>query len=318
MKSNKNNIIQALSRRSLLAGTALCGLGLALKPALTLAAQASVQTSLVRDNIHLISGAGCNVVVAVGSDSVLVVDGGHEDYSAAVLAEIDRLGQGKPVTALFNTNWRPEHCGLNEHFGSLGTRIIAHENTRLWQSNDFYVSWEDRHYRPMAPTAQANSTFYKQDSLTFAGSSVDYGFISQFHTDGDIYVYFRESNVIVLGDMLTVNAYPLLDYVSGGWIGGAQKTTAELLQMTDAQTLLVPAVGAIQQRPALEVQQQMLDLAYEKVADAYRTGRSLDQFMATSPMSEYDSIYGDASLFVQLLYRGTWYHVPGRAIPGII
>ena len=165
------------------------------------------------------------------------MDGGHQDYSAAVLAEIDRLGQGKPVTALFNTNWRPEHCGLNEHFGSLGTRIIAHENTRLWQNNDFYVSWEDRHYRPMAPTAQANSTFYKQDSLTFAGSSVDYGFISQFHTDGDIYVYFRESNVLVLGDMLTVNAYPLLDYVSGGWIGGAQQTTAGLLQLTDAQTL---------------------------------------------------------------------------------
>jgi len=318
MKSNKNDIIQGLSRRRLLAGTALCGLGLAIKPSLSLAAQANVQTSLIRDNIHLISGAGCNVVVAVGADSVLVVDGGHQDYSSAVLAEINRLGQGKPVSTLFNTNWRPEHCGLNEHFGSLGTRIIAHENTRLWQNNDFYVSWEDQHYHPMASTAQANSTFYKQASLTFGGGNVDYGFISQFHTDGDIYIYFRESNVLILGDMLTVGAYPLLDYVTGGWIGGAQQTTAGLLQLTDAQTLIVPADGAIQQRQALEIQQQMLDLAYEKVADAYRTGRSLDQFMATSPMSEYDGIYGDASLFVQLLYRGTWYHVPGRAIRGII
>ncbi len=318
MKSYKNNIIQGLSRRSLLTGTALCGLSLAITPSLSVAAQATVQTSRIRDNIHLISGAGCNVVVAVGIDSVLVVDGGHRDYSSAVLAEIDRLGQGKPVTALFNTNWRPEHCGLNEHFGSMGTSIIAHENTRLWQNNDFYVSWEDQHYHPMASAAQANSTFYKQASLAFGDGSVDYGFISQFHTDGDIYIYFRESNVLVVGDMLTVGAYPLLDYVTGGWIGGAQKTTAGLLQMTDAQTLIVPADGAIQQRPALEVQQQMLDLAYEKVADAYRSGKSLDQFMAASPMSEYDGIYGDASLFVQLLYRGTWYHVPGRAIRGII
>ncbi len=318
MKSNKNNVIQRPGRRRLLAGTALCGLGLSVSPSLMLAAQKTLETSLIRDNIYLISGAGSNVVVAVGPDSVLVVDGGHRDYSSAVLAEIDRLGQGKPVAAMFNTNWRPEHCGLNEHFGSMGTRIIAHENTRLWQNNDFYVSWEDQHYHPMPASAQANSTFYKQATLALGDATVDYGFISQFHTDGDIYIYFRESNVVILGDMLTVGTYPLLDYVTGGWIGGAQQTTTGLLEMTDAQTLIVPAVGGLQQRPALEVQQQMLDFAYEKVADAYRSGRSLDQFMASSAMSEYDGIYGDASLFEQLLYRGTWYHIPGRAVRGII
>ena len=88
--------------------------------------------------------------------------------------------------------------------------------------------------------------------------------------------------------------------------------------MADADTLIVPGNGDIRRRADVELQQQMLDLAYEQVAEAYRNGRSLDQFMAARPMAEYDTTYGDSTLFVELLYRGAWYHVTSRAIPGII
>jgi glyoxylase-like metal-dependent hydrolase (beta-lactamase superfamily II) len=170
----------------------------------------------------------------------------------------------------------------------------------------------------MPAAAQANDTFYKSASLTLDNETLQFGLISQFHTDGDIYVHFPESNVLITGDMMTVGTYPLLDYVTGGWINGAQACTTGLLAIADADTLIVPADGPVQRRPALEIQQQMLDHAYQKVADAYRNGRSLDQFMAAAPMADYDDLYGDPALFVELLYRGTWYHVPGRAIQGII
>lgn len=316
MNFDKHTPTKTLNRRTLLAGATLGGLGLALPGILS--AQASLAITPVRNDIHLVTGAGCNVIVAVGPDSVILVDGGLPEYSDALLAAIDNLAPGKPVQALFNSNWRPEHCGLNYSLGPQGATIIAHENTRLWQNNDFYVNWEDRHYTPMPAAAQANATFYKTGSLALGSETVDYGLISQFHTDGDLYVFFPDSNVLITGDMMTVGAYPLLDYITGGWINGAQRCTAGLLEMADADTLIVPATGAVQGRGTLEVQQQMLDTAYDAVANAYRTGRSLDQFMASAPMADYDGIYGDSALFVELLYRGTWYHVPGRAIQGII
>ena len=234
------------------------------------------------------------------------------------MQEINNLAQGRPVETIVNTNWRPDHCGLNTLLGARGTTIIAHEKTRLWQNNDFFVNWEDRHYQPMPTDAQANRTFYKTDSLVLGDETVDFGWISQFHTDGDIYVHFRQANILVVGDMLGVGTYPLLDYITGGWIGGAQECTRALLDMTNEDTLIIAANGDVQNRAALEVQMQMLDHAYEQVANAYRTGRSLDQFMATAPMADYDAIYGNSELFSELLYRGTWYHVPGRAIQGII
>jgi cyclase len=316
MNFDRRDRTRALNRRTLIAGATLGGLGLAL-PRIVMA-QGALATIPIRNSIHLVTGAGCNVVVAVGPDSVLLIDGGLPEHAEAVMVAVERLAPGKPVQALFNSNWRPEHCGLNYILGPQGTAIIAHENTRLWQNNDFTVPWEDRHYTPMPAAAQANDTFYKTGSLTLGNEKVDYGLISQFHTDGDLYVHFPDSNVIIMGDMMAVGTYPLLDYVTGGWINGAQKCTNLMLEMADADTLIVPAIGTVQGRGMLEVQKQMLDTAYDAVANAYRTGRSLDQFMASVPMADYDGIYGDPSLFVELLYNGTWYHVPGRAIQGII
>lgn len=314
IKAMKNS--KRLSRRHVLKNTALGSLLLGLSP--TLFAQQEPSVSPLGSNLSLLTRQGRNVVVAVGNDAVVVVDGGHETDSAALMQEINNLAQGKPVTTLFNTNWRPEHCGLNYLLGPAGATIIAHENTRLWQNNDFFVAWENRQYHPMPKLAQANKTYYKTGQLTLDGAAVEYGTISQFHTDGDMYIHFKDSNVLVVGDMLTVGTYPLLDYVTGGWIGGAQESTRALLELADADTLIIPASGEVQGRAALEAQLQMLDHAYDMVANAYRTGRSLDQFMATSPMADYADMYGNADLFTELLYRSTWYHVTSRAVPGII
>lgn len=306
-----------LSRRDLLVNAALGGMALVLPAGLSAQSNPVASTPL-RNNIHLISGAGSNIVAAVGDESVVLVDGGLQHNATAVLAEVERLAEGRPVRALFNTNWRPEHCGLNHALGPEGTPIIAHENTRLWQNNDFYVAWEDRHYTPMPVNTQANQTFYESGELVLDDETLAYGHIGQCRSDGDIYVRLIESNILVAGGMMTVGTYPVLDYVTGGWINGARDGTEGLLAMADADTLIVPASGPVQRRPALENQQQMLDHAYDQVAGAFRTGRSLDQFMATAPMADFDAVYGDSTLFVALLYRGTWYHVPERAVPGII
>lgn len=305
-----------LKRRDLLGHAALGTLAMALPSGLL--AQPALTTTALRNDIYLINGAGAQVLVAVGPDAVVVVDGGLPAQASALLAEVDKLAGGKPVTALFNSNWRPEHCGLNHELGPRQVRIIAHENTRLWQGNDFTVKWEDRHYAPVPAQARANDTFYKTGSLSLGSETIAYGLLGACHTDGDIYVYFQNANILFAGDTVTVGSYPVLDYVTGGWINGARESTDRLLAMADADTLIVPSQGPVQSRQTLEDQAQMLAHAYDQVANAYRTGRSLEQFRESRPMADFTATYGDSSLFEELLYRGVWYHVPGRAVPGII
>ena len=281
------------------------------------AATTFIKTDLAK-GVMLLQGAGTNVVVADTSDGVVIVNGGSQDKAADLLAEIKKLTNNKPIKALFNTNWRPEHAGLNYLLGSTGTLIYAHENSRLYQNADFYVEWQDKQYKPMPKQAQANKTFYTNGSLKVGDETIEYGFISQANTDGDIYVKFTKADVLVVGDMVVPGGYVMLDYATGGWINGAQKTTDGLLALCGPATKVIAATGGVLGKPALQEQVEVLKVAYEAVAKAFQSGRSLEEFRKSDPMKDYKARYGNPDLFLALLYRGTWYHVPGRAVRNIV
>lgn len=305
-----------LKRRDILKGLGVTALGLQLP--LPASAQGALTTTDLGGGLTLIGGAGSNVVVAQAPDAVVIVGGGHPDHAEALLAEIDRLTGSKPVSALFNTNWRRENCGLNTILGPQGTPILAHENTRLWQNADFRAEWQKTNYTPWPKNEQANKTFYQNGSMPFGSATIEYGLFGQCSTDGDIYVRFPSADVLVVGDMLVTDGYLLLDYVTGGWINGAQKTNTGLLGLTSDTTKVIASTGGVFGKAELEAQGAMLDHAYAKVAEAFQTGRSLEEFLASDPMAEFRPTRGDPTLFITLLYQGTWYHVPGRAVRNII
>lgn len=305
--TTRRRILKAFSLSPILAALPLVG-----------RAQMQLTSTPLTASITLISGAGANVVVAVGTDSVVVVNGGSRAAAPAVLAEINRISGNKSISTLFNTNWRPEFSGLNYLLGPQGTTILAHENTRLWQNAEFYVDWQDHQYEPMPKSAQANATFFKTGSLMLDQELIEYGFISQANTDGDIYVHFTNADVLVTGDMLGSDSYVLLDYVTGGWIAGAQKTTAGLIARANANTKVVAAHGAVLGLSHLQEQADMLDHAYEQVSWAFQNGKSIEELLAADPMQDYRARWGDPELFLTLLYKSTWYHVPGRAVRNII
>jgi cyclase len=303
-------------RRALLKGLGATALAWHL-PA-PVSAQGSFTATDLGNGLTLIGGAGSNVVVAEGPDSVVIVGGGQAQHAEALLAEINRLANGKPISALFNTNWRRDNCGLNTVLGPQGTPILAHENTRLWQNAEFRAEWQNTDYTPWPKNEQANQTFYKNDTMTLGGETIEYGNFGQCSTDGDIYVRFANADVLVVGDMLATDTYLLLDYVTGGWINGAQKTNTGLIGLTNDATKVIASTGGVFGKSDLEAQGALLDHAYAKVAEAFQTGRSLEEFIAADPMAEYRQTYGDPTLFLTLLYQGTWYHVPGRAVRNII
>jgi glyoxylase-like metal-dependent hydrolase (beta-lactamase superfamily II) len=122
------------------------------------------------------------------------------------------------VQTLFNTHWHPEQTGLNEAIGKAGKTIIAHENTRLWLSTDITWSWNGQRFKRLPKIAQPNKTFYTTGQLS---PDIRYGYIPDAaHTDGDMYVYFPKQNVLAVGDVVSNQGWPVVDWQTGGWIGG--------------------------------------------------------------------------------------------------
>ena len=48
---------------------------------------------------------------------------------------------------------------------------------------------------------------------------IEYGYLLDAHTGGDAYVYFKDSNVLAVGDVASPVKDPELDWITGAWIG---------------------------------------------------------------------------------------------------
>jgi cyclase len=262
------------------------------------------------DNVVQITGAGGNVVAVSGSDGLLLIDSGLEERSKDLMKAVEKLPGGQHVHTLINTHWHWDHTGGNERLGKDKVKIVAHENTKLWLGADFYCDWEgNRHYTPRPKAALPTETFYTSGKMTANGQDVVYGYLPRAHTDSDIYVFLPKANVLVAGGLVSVGKYPVLDYTTGGWIGGMDDASKALLGIANKDTRVVPGIGPVQTYADLQAQSEMLHTMHERLVDLMRKGIGTDDLAATPPTQEFDAKWGDPHQFVANAYRGLWGHV---------
>src|SRR6188508_2685896 len=184
----------------------------------TTAPATTAATERLADDLFVIRIPGeANIVAHTSSAGVLLVDGGSARATDAVMKSVASLPGGGQVHTLFNTHWHPEQTGLNETIGKAGKTIIAHENTRLWLATDVTWPWNGQTFKRLPKIAQPNKTFYTNGKLD---SGIQYGYVSDAaHTDGDLYAYFPQQNVLAVGGVASGQGWPVVDYITGGWIG---------------------------------------------------------------------------------------------------
>jgi cyclase len=265
-----------------------------------------IATNRLTDNLVVLAGAGANVVAMTTTDGVVMVDGGPAEYSAAVLAAVAALPGAGRVHTLFNTHWHPEQTGSNLTLGKAGVTIIAHENTRLWLATDITRPWEKKTFPPMAKEGRPNKTFYEKGTATVGGERVDYGYMLQAHTDGDIYVFFPKANVLVTGGVVSNDGWPLVDWWTGGWIGGLANGLDTLVKVANADTRIVPANGPVMTKTDLQVHQEMYRTISTRLQQLIRKGRSPDEAIAAQPTKEFNDRMGNPDMFIRLAFQSMW------------
>lgn len=271
------------------------------------------------ERLVLISGAGGNVVALGGPEGMLLVDCGASEHWHALRETLATLPGGRHVRTVLNTHWHPDHTGANEPLRRAGAEIIAHENTRLWMGAEIREVWQNRIYMPRPRMAWPTQTFYyKSCHMSFAGEPIEYGYLPQAHTDGDIYVYFRGQNVLVAGDVVSVGSYPILDYCTGGWIVGMANATAKLLALTNASTHIVPGTGPVQSRGDLQAEHDMLSAVHTTLWKMMREGLSPSDMIAAHPTAQYDARWGNPDLFISNAYEGMYGHIAEYLGKGVV
>jgi glyoxylase-like metal-dependent hydrolase (beta-lactamase superfamily II) len=258
--------------------------------------------------LALLTGGGGNVLALGSAEGALLVDGGARAQSGNLLKLALQSVGTKKVHTLFNTHWHPDQTGSNETLGKQGARIIAHENTRLWLTRKIVVDWASTPFPALPKVAQPNQSFYTTDKLEFGGEQISYGHLGQAHTDGDLYVYLPKANILVAGGVVSSAGWPLLDWQTGGWIGGLVGAHDRLLKVANDSTRIVPANGPVITRKDLQAQRAMYFEIYDRLVKQLVKGMGPEEAHASGPAKEFEAQWGDSRQFVLASFRSLWGH----------
>jgi glyoxylase-like metal-dependent hydrolase (beta-lactamase superfamily II) len=287
-----------------------------------------VEVLPVRGNVHLVAGSGTNISVQVASDGLLVVDTSAAAMSEKVVTAIKTISD-KPIRHIINTSADEHHTSGNENLSNAGRNVNAgiggpggREPARLEGAP--VIAHEQVLHRmsglkgepPRMPYGVwPHDTFFtNRKQLYFADEVVEMLHMPAAHTDGDVIVWFRKSDVVSTGDVFSTVTYPVIDRARGGSIQGILAALNQILDITfpafnnQGGTLVVPGHGRICNESDVAEYRDMTTIIRDRIQLMIDKGMTLAQVKAAEPTKDYDGVYSTPAwtgeMFVEAIYAG--------------
>jgi glyoxylase-like metal-dependent hydrolase (beta-lactamase superfamily II) len=277
----------------------------------------------VQGNVYMLLGDGGNIAVQVGEQGAMVVNSGAGKLSDKVIAAIKKLTD-KPIQFVVNTSFHPDYTGGNAKLraagfdpsvlgsffsgqfadAGLGATIIGHQNvqTRLTvlktpadgSPSDTFVQGRRRKFH----NGEAVEMFYQPNATS----------------DGDSFVHFRRSDVIVTGEIFSTISYPRIDVKVGASIQGEIQALNNILDRTvykhdeEDGTMVIPGHGRLCDEWEVAEYRDMLVIVRDRVQRLLGSGATLAQVRGARVTADYDDRYGANSgpwttdMFVEAVY----------------
>jgi cyclase len=272
----------------------------------------------VRPNFYMIAGAGGNIGVQIGSDGVILVNSGNGAATNEVLAAIKKLTDSQ-IRYIINTdagsdfvggNAKLAKTGLNVLNGQSGAAILAHDSVLKKMSA--------RDAKPSYPgDAWPSEAFLsKRYAFRMNDEAIEVFHQPAAHSDADSVVLFRQSDVVVAGDILDTTRFPVIDVANGGSIQGEIEALNRLIELTvvpipfiynGVGTYVIPGHGRLCQQLDVVDYRDMVVVVRDVIADLIKQGKTLDQIKAASPARPYETEYGTqegvTNTFVESIYK---------------
>jgi glyoxylase-like metal-dependent hydrolase (beta-lactamase superfamily II) len=238
-----------------------------------------------------------------GPAGALLIDGGLAANSKVLLKAVESATGSNRVSTLINTHWHPEQTGSNLAVGNKGGLIIAHEVTRLYEGRKATSVCYEGSYGPLPDKARATKTTRTSGALEFAGQHIDYDYLPAAHTDGDLYVHFKEADVLVAGGPVNGNTWPVLDIHNGGWLGGLVRAYEKLASVVKPDTRVVPAEGKLLTGADIVRYRDIYQKLFNQMFVFFNKGYGPSDAVAARPLKEYEDELKDPSTFIAGAYR---------------
>ena len=258
------------------------------------------------DKIAVVDAGGTNVVAFSTGDGFLLVDSGAPKSGDKLVAALKEVSPNSKVNTLFNTHYHLDHTGNNEQFSAAGAKIIAHSNTRQWMSTDYWVPAEERYEKARAKAAWPTEIFFNTETTKVGGEQIEYGYMVTAHTSGDIYVYFKDSNVLAVGDIASPVVDPELDWPTGGWIGGRVDAMDLLLKLSNEQTKIIPGTGPVMTHAEFKAERELMEVVRQRLFKQVLAGDGPQDMLEAGVLKGLARTWKDPYKFLYSACKGMW------------
>ena len=175
-----------------------------------------------------------NVVASIGSDGILLVDTGWGPTAEELSGKIRELSDDIVKLIIF-THQHGDHIGGRGVLGKHAT-LIAHMNTKNELAGKYFA------LDPLPGQELPLITLESELSLRFNGEDIRI-IPAPGHTQGDMLVYFVDSGVVCMGDLLFSDTYPVVFPAYGGNVDQYLETMGRLLEQFPADVKYIAGHG---------------------------------------------------------------------------
>ncbi len=286
----------------------------------------TISVQKITETIYMLKGKGGNIGLNIGNDGVLMIDSQFGDVTPEIL-NIVKDRTNKPIQFLVNTHHHGDHTGGNKNLINTGTLIYAHDNAyknifkkvteaaeKKYQEDldrNTTKSKEDGRGDGAAQEAKKNTkeleqyldkdafynmiTFSEDMTFHYNGETIMVFHVHNAHTDGDVMVYFADSNVLHTGDVFFNGKYPFIDTNNGGSLDGCINALQKALMVIDEDTKIIPGHGDIGTMADLRYSHSMLKTLSQRVAYEFIAKKTEGQILANKQLTaDFDRQgYGD-------------------------
>lgn len=274
----------------------------------------------VRPDVAMLTVDGLNLAINYGADGIVVVDSGPAGSTDRILEAIRQVSTA-PIRYIVNTSADKDRTGGNEGIanagrsftsGTLGeaAQIIAHKNALLRT-----LAEPGQNYPAAALPSEIFTRKYRNSRLN--NQAIQVIWEPQAHTDGDVVVLMRRSDVVVTGEIFDPTRFPVIDLEHGGSIQGEIDALNEILNgmvvgatpLTEkpGETLIIPARGALANKDDLVNYRDMVTIVRDRVEDGMKRRQTLQQIQTADPLQGFRDRYAEspesARKFVVSVYQ---------------
>jgi glyoxylase-like metal-dependent hydrolase (beta-lactamase superfamily II) len=268
-------------------------------------------TALGNSIFELRTDRAGNVALLIGEDGVFMVDTKMEHLAELIDSTQKALSDNRDVNLILNTHFHRDHVRGNAYFKNRGAIIMAHPNVRRYLENPIALKALGRAAPIFTAKYYPTIDVSKETLIKMNGQSIELHHTPNAHTNADLFVVFKEGNVIHAGDLVFNRRFPFIDIDNGGSVAGYIAGIQKIIEVANEKTKIIAGHGPIATLDDLEASIAMLSETHLIIKKLIDQGLSLKAIKALNPLNSYSEKWNWAFITTERMAMTHYYDITG-------